>query len=527
MSKYESNLFWNPRDKIDEKNIERTIYAFESLLLQYNTRTRNVIANYRKNFKNDRAFFNEFLSLKRKEILSWRNCGVKTTRNVVEIIRQLRSRLPSDSEQSLVHDIPMLESDTILRLFSLKEKLGYFPVFATLKEYIATFDDRDLRVLNSLLLIHDGKLPINRIIVAEELGISIERVRQMMLNIINRIEDYLGMMKKMIKTPRGYGKCPYRWRSTGVHNDVNKVEETNFSRSIINMAFAILYREISIVGSVRDSLMMKNDRFARTTLVPAKLAKYFDFEGFLKSVEATALKRRDEAESIPIEIIAGEYRLNRYYDHYKKDILSACAVALKYNIAVGAEAAEAYAKAGLINPNPRDPFRIAAKDLFASIPLTIQEDMILFPATVRKQVPKILEEIIRAKGEPMTAEEILKEYNRLYPGEKKRKKFVSGNVLRSPSITAIGRTGRYTLKEWKKGARRGGTIRLFVREYLNTQPGKSAPISDVVDYVLQFRPTTNRSSIISNLQLDRSGSFLFSEQGEVRYLTLKPSTKKS
>ncbi|HOG41613.1 MAG TPA: hypothetical protein PLI69_03630, partial [Bacteroidales bacterium] len=280
MSKYESNLFWNPRDKIDEKNIERTIYAFESLLLQYNTRTRNVIANYRRNFKNDRAFFNEFLSLKRKEILSWRNCGVKTTRNVVEIIRQLRSRLPSESEQSLVHDIPMLESDTILRLFSLKEKLGYFPVFATLKEYIATFDDRDLRVLNSLLLIHDGKLPINRIIVAEELGISIERVRQMMLNIIYRIEDYLGMMKKMIKTPRGYGKCPYRWRSTGVHNDVNKAEETNFSRSIINMAFAILYREISIVGSVRDSLMMKNDRFVRTTLVPSKLAKYFDFEGF-------------------------------------------------------------------------------------------------------------------------------------------------------------------------------------------------------------------------------------------------------
>ena len=194
---------------------------------------------------------------------------------------------------------------------------------------------------------------------------------------------------------------------------------------------------------------------------------------------------------------------------------------------MGAEAAEAYAKAGLINPNPRDPFRIAAKDLFASIPLTIQEDMILFPATVRKQVPKILEEIIRAKGEPMTAEEILKEYNRLYPGEKKRKKFVSGNVLRSPSITAIGRTGRYTLKEWKKGSRRGGTIRLFVREYLNTQPGKSAPISDVVDYVLQFRPTTNRSSIISNLQLDRRGSFLFSEKEGVRYLTLKPSTKKS
>ena len=64
MSKYESNLFWNPRDKIDEKNIERTIYAFESLLLQYNTRTRNVIGNYRRDFKNDREIFNKFLHLK-------------------------------------------------------------------------------------------------------------------------------------------------------------------------------------------------------------------------------------------------------------------------------------------------------------------------------------------------------------------------------------------------------------------------------------------------------------------------------
>ena len=104
---------------------------------------------------------------------------------------------------------------------------------------------------------------------------------------------------------------------------------------------------------------------------------------------------------------------------------------------------------------------------------------------------------------------------------------MSGNVLRSPSIIAIGRTGRYTLKEWNKGVRRGGTIRLFVREYLKSQPDLTAPVSDVVDYVLQFRPTTNRSSIISNLQLDRKGSFIFSEKEGVRYIALKASTKRS
>ena len=525
MSKYESNLFWNPRDKIDEKNIERTIYAFESLLLQYNTRTRNVIGNYRRDFKNDREFFNKFLSLKRKEILSWRNCGVKTTRNVMEIIAQVRSRLPSDNVKSLVHDIPMLDSETILKIFNLKEKLGYFPIFATLKEYIRTFDERDLKVLESLLLIYDGKMPASRMEVAKELGVSIERVRQMMLNIINRIEDYLGMMQKMVKTPRGYRKCPYRWRSTGVHQDINKAEGTNFSRSIVNMALALLYREIAIVGNVRDSLMMKNDRFSRTTLVPAKPAKCFDFGLFLKSVEKRALERRDEVEKVPIETLASECRINRYYDHYKKDIIAACAAAVKYNIVVGAEAAEAYVGAGLIPSNPRDPLRIAAKDVFASIRLSVQDNMILFPATIKKQVPKIMEEIIRAKGHPMTADEILKEYNRLHPDEKKKKKFVSGNVLRSPSIIAIGRTGRYTLKEWKKGARRGGTIRLFVREYLKSQPGLTAPVSDVVDYVMQFRPTTNRSSIISNLQLDRKGSFIFSEKEGVRYLTLKSPIK--
>ena len=174
MSKYESNLFWNPRDKIDETNIERTIYAFESLLLQYNTRTRNVIGNYRGNFKNDRAFFNEFLSLKRKEILSWRNCGVKTTRNVMEIIAQVRSRLPSDNIKSLVHDIPMLDSETILKIFNLKEKLGYFPVFATLKEYIRTFDER-FQSSGLSVAIYDGKIPVSRLEVAKELGVSIER----------------------------------------------------------------------------------------------------------------------------------------------------------------------------------------------------------------------------------------------------------------------------------------------------------------------------------------------------------------
>ena len=78
----------------------------------------------------------------------------------------------------------------------------------------------------------------------------------MLLNIINRIDDYLGMMHKLVKTP-GYRKCPYRWRSTGVHQDINKAEGTNFSRNIVNMALAKLYREIAIVGNVRDSMMMK------------------------------------------------------------------------------------------------------------------------------------------------------------------------------------------------------------------------------------------------------------------------------
>ncbi len=527
MSKYESNLFWNPRDKIDETNIERTIYAFESLLLQYNTRTRNVIGNYRRSFKNDRTFFNEFLSLKRKEILSWRNCGIKTTRNVMEIIAQVRSRLPSDNVRSLVHDIPMLESDTILKIFNLREKLGYFPVFATLEEYIRTFDKRDLKIINSLLLIYDGTMPVNRAEVAEELGVSIERVRQMLQQIIDRISNYLGMIKNLIRTPRRYRRCPYRWRSLEVHHDINKAEGANFSRNLVNMVLGSLYREIAIVGNVRDSLMMKNDRFTRTTLVPMKLAKCFDFEQFLKSIEKTALQRRDEAEKMPIEQFASDCRINRYYEHYKKDIISACTTALKYNIAMGAAAAKAYAKAGLMDPNPRDPLRKAAKDVFASIHLKVKNEMILFPATVKKQVPKMLEEIIRTKGHPMTAEEILKEYNRLYPDENRKKKFVSGNVLRAPSIMAIGRTGRYTLKEWNKGVRRGGTIRSFVREYLKSQPRLSAPVSDVIEYVLQFRPTTNRGSIISNLQLERKGSFIFSDKEGVRYITLNPTLKQS
>ena len=172
----------------------------------------------------------------------------------------------------------MLGSDTILRIFSLREKLGYFPVFATLEEYIRTFDERDLKVINSLLLIYDGKMPASRIEVAEELEISIERVRQMMQQIIDNIRDYLGMMKKLIRTPRGYRRCPYRWRSLGVHLDINKAEGTNFSRNLVNIALATLYREIAIIGNVRLS-DDENDRFTRP-LVPTKLAKCFDFELF-------------------------------------------------------------------------------------------------------------------------------------------------------------------------------------------------------------------------------------------------------
>ena len=95
---------------------------------------RNVVGNYRGNFKMTAPFSTSF-SLERRDHSWLCNCGVKTTRNVMEIIAQVRSRLPSDNVKSLVQFRCWIARQSSKSLTS--RKTGLFSGFATLKEYIA------------------------------------------------------------------------------------------------------------------------------------------------------------------------------------------------------------------------------------------------------------------------------------------------------------------------------------------------------------------------------------------------------
>jgi len=73
-----------------------------------------------------------------------------------------------------------------------------------------------------------------------------------------------------------------------------------------------------------------------------------------------------------------------------------------------------------------------------------------------------------------------------------------------------GRSSTYGLRKWEneKENVKGGTIRDIVEEFL-TSENTPKHISEILDYVLQYRPDTNEKSVLSNIKVEESNTFCF------------------
>jgi glutaredoxin len=133
--------------------------------------------------------------------------------------------------------------------------------------------------------------------------------------------------------------------------------------------------------------------------------------------------------------------------------------------------------------------------------------LIKIPSNRESKPMAVIYKILQQNGKPMHIDEIFEEFKIILPEHK----FTDASQLRShlqrhEAISYRNRKSVYTLKEWNHI--KSGTIRDAISEFLSKNDFPKT-VDEITEYVLQFFPETNISSIRTTMSNDSQKRFSF------------------
>ena len=359
-----------------------------------------------------------------------------------------------------------------------EDALGYFPMFAAIQLFLDNQPEEKKTLIDGCLYIHQGQELPERDEVAEVLKLSPERVRQKRNKLIGKLPDYF-------KTYYNLGfitENPYRYQMTHYEDDINAAEVTDFSLNFITWVLGSVFDDLTLIGDPVKSIGGYFDTDQYLCIVPTALTRLFDFEAFIEDLENRMQERRMGEEKVNLKSLINAHLKVQYCEDELPEIETTC-----------------------------------RSILYLHFPVEVDLGNVILPANAHKTNQFILEEILRAAGHPMTFDELYEEYLYQYPERDSTESSLRGAIGGNKNIVPFGRTSTYGLREWNNSSYRGGTIREFVCEYLDSLDEPIAPADDVCEYVRRFRPDTSDSSISSNLMQEQSRKFVVLVKDGVRY----------
>lgn len=361
----------------------------------------------------------------------------------------------------------------------LQEELGHFPLYAAISAYLDSLNDETKIIIDGCIRVHIGQSIIDRKEVADKLGITAERVRQKRNNIIENLSAYFSNISKS-----GFiSDSPYNYIMTHIEDYVNSTEGTDFTPNFVRWVLGTAFDGVTIVGDIFKPLTSFYNDDLFINIVPTELCQYFDFNAYVAALDEKLAEKRTDEERVNLKNFMLPFFKVKYYEDQEKDIETAC-----------------------------------RSILYLTYELEVDMGQIIFNPNKRKNNPDIIEDILRAAGHPMTADEIYDEFMFQYPDRSLVYESFRGNIGKNKNIVPISRTSTYALAEWQSGDYRGGTIREFVSEYLDSLPSHIATVEATGDYVRQFRPTSSNESIVSNLSQDKTQKYAIYTRDDQRYI---------
>lgn len=570
-------------EPVPSEDFETLSSKYDALLSFYSVRTNNVLQTLMASYPDKRTFLDNFIKMSRKEIAELRNCGRKTIEEILAIqsilnpthegqhtddSEYLPKSLPANVDSLLPLVMPRLESlsvrakngfiiflednhnslreihaavtnpnfnpvkmknvgrntadeimefmdgvveflesfpdeqaveEAVTKFFtktlddlsipveaqdeirSLESSLGYFPLFAAINAYLGGLEGEERSIIDGCVLVHEDQSLQDREEVASIVGLSPERVRQKRNKLIESLAEYFASYRTF-----GFvDKCQYDYQMRRINEDINAAEGTDFSLHFVNWVLASVFPEVTLLGDVMRTLTGYYEKNFFICLVPTDLCQYIDFGAFLEDVDARLAERRIDEVKVPLQNLINNHLKTQYCEDEMPAIETAC-----------------------------------RSILFLHYPVEVDFGQVIFKPNARKNNPIVVEEIIRAAGHPLTLEDIYEEFIYQYPERYTEMNSLRGSINNNPNIIPIGRTSTYTLAEWESDEHRGGSIRGIVTEFLSQQEPTLASVPALVEYVCKFRPSTDEKNIISNLSLERSGTFGFYYCNGERYVGL-------
>jgi len=463
-------------------------------------RSKNAISSYLNSNFNIRYFSERIIINESFNIQDIKNVGAKSTIELITYINLIKEFVNKVSEVKVENQLISLRNRYFIeKSFSISEiptqileSLSIFKWTEFLMNNNAVFDKKKYLIFQRTFNIYRNQPKLTLADIAIELNLTKERVRQIRKSImddlfsnfhfIRNIEDDL-FQKYQIDINQ-----KFIFIDDDISDLINRNNHTNFSKEFIAyLIYVSISNKFSIIGNLEDVLFPKHfnskerHNWEYFYLVNIEIDNVFQFNDFVDDIN----KRLDER-------IEENYKFN--FKSYLSNFLTDASFDLLEQVTEITEL--------IIN-----------KEFGIYLDL---EDNIPFSRNSVKQAYEYAYEALKQIGKPSKVNEVTSKILELHPDYETDDAKVRASMKRQNGFVPIGRKSVFGLKAWESELEnfKGGTIRSIVLEYLENHL-EPQHISTITSYVLKFRPKSNEYSILQNLKLDESGSFLFFKNSNV------------
>ncbi len=321
--------------------------------------------------------------------------------------------------------------------------------------------------------------------IAKDLNMSRERIRQVKSKLEEDIQNYFLFVSNLISDDL----VNYNIRESNIfltidkslRNKINDSEGVDFNINFYSIIFGIFLKKTHSILGDNEIIYGKRKtanqkKYENCYLIDKLLFDCFDFETFVTDIYLKVNGKISESYSLQFQ--------GYLYNFLKED-----------------------GKAFL-----KEVYTVCEAIIFSEFDLFVDSTgYIYFERTTKKQVHEYCYVVLEEASEPMKIEQIANSVSAKFPDFNTTIDSLRGSLNREKELFIyFGRTSTYGLRKWEseKVNIKGGTIRELVEEYL-LKEDLPKHISEIVEYVKQFRPDTNEKSVLSNIKVDESKKFIF------------------
>lgn len=472
----------------NKESINALSSIIRSYAENYSVRVKNCISQLMVDCKNDVYQLLETLSSSNFDPKKLRNIGKNSVPEILNFknrVIALCTELASDDATVKLERMNKVQRYTQSgisdpeSILSIGTEIGHFPLLHAVNQLIHGISTREVRIIKEYLLVYRGSVERDLDDMAKELSLTRERIRQLANQQIETLKSIISSWKEFLE---GYHYPIFEKDSWLLMCEKERVE---FTQNFVKWIISLVDDDVHLLGDPIAAFKTYHGRISPLYLIPKNLYDIFDIEGYIDMLKQMCEQKRYEEERVNLR--------NSLCQFFRREILF--------------EAMD-------------DIDNIVRRIINSELTCYISDVDIIFSANAEKPICDVLEDIIRTKGQVMCLDEIYNEYIKLYPYKAIERKAIRPHIHRNKNIRPIGRSGKYTLAEWKEGYARGGTIREFAYECILGSPCHIVSLTDLCKYIAQFREDVEEDSIQTNLLAEASGRYgLYIKEG-IRYIGL-------